>query len=232
MSQLSATPLPQPVGELRSPQGPATALTLLLSLAAVLGLFSVTVDYRARQLMTQVIADPAGLEQADLDLVDSLQSLIIVGQKYLNLALVVVFLMWFHRVRLNGQVFRPDGFSQSAGWAIGGWFVPIANFVLPYRVARETWEASAQNAPDGSFRPNSGALVTAWWVVFAGSWVFRLFVGFRHPAGTDAELLDAFALRAISDLAIAAAAVLAIVFVCRLTALQKVKAIQGPNAAA
>ncbi|MFZ3497008.1 DUF4328 domain-containing protein [Streptomyces sp. 5.8] len=232
MSQLSATPLPQPVGELRSPQSLATALTVLLSLAAALALFSGTVDYHARQLMTEVIADPASLERGDLDLVDSLQGLIISGQKLLGLALLVVFLIWFHRVRLNGQVFRPDGFSQSAGWAIGGWFVPIANFVVPYRVARETWEASAQNAPDGSFRPASGAPVTAWWVVFAFSWVLKFFVAFRHPAGTDEELLDAFALRAVSDLTTAAAAVMAILFVRKLTALQGVRAVQGSNAAA
>ncbi|WP_407839582.1 DUF4328 domain-containing protein [Streptomyces sp. DSM 116496] len=231
MSQSSATPLQRPVGELRSPQVLATALTVLLSLVPVLGLFSVTVDHHARQLMTQVVADPATLERGDLDLVDALQSLLLVGQTFLGWVLVVVFILWFHRVRLNGQVFRPDGFSQSAGWAIGAWFVPFVNLVLPYRVARETWEASAQNAPDGSFRPRSGAPVTAWWAVFVLSWVLRLFVGLRHPAGTDAELRDAFALRAVSDLTTGAAAVLAIVFVRKLTELQRVKAFEGPNAA-
>ncbi|MCY0935785.1 hypothetical protein [Streptomyces sp. H34-S4] len=63
-----------------------------------------------------------------------------------------------------------------------------------------------------------------------GGWVLRLFVAFRHPAETAEEFRDAFSLAAVADLTIAAAAVLAVLFVRRLTALQQVKAFQGPNA--
>ncbi|MGW6708353.1 DUF4328 domain-containing protein [Streptomyces sp. NPDC054956] len=232
MSQLSATPLPQPVGELRSPQSLGTGLTVALSFAAGLALFSAGVDFYARGLMADLVADPASVEQDSLELVDSLQSVVASGAKLLGLGLIVVSIMWFHLVRRNGQVFRPDGFSQSAGWAIGGWFVPIANFVLPYRVALETWEASAQNRSDGSYRRISSAPVTAWWVVFVISRVLGLFVAYRHSAETAEEFLDAFALSTVADLTSFAAAVLAVLFVRKLTALQEIKATQGPNAAA
>lgn len=219
------------MGELRSPQGLATALTVLLSLEAGLALLASGAGFYARQLMQDLIADPGSVAEDSLDRVDSFQMVLASGRDLLGPALLVVFLMWFHRVRLNGQVFRPDGFSQGTGWAIGGWFVPIANFMLPYRVALETWEASTQNAPDGSFRRISAAPVTAWWVLYAFSWVLRFYVKLQNQSETAEEFSEYFALGAAADLTTAAAAVPAVLFVRKLTALQQVKAFQGPNAA-
>ncbi|MCM1970081.1 DUF4328 domain-containing protein [Streptomyces sp. NPDC002812] len=229
---MSPTPLPRPVGELRSPEALARAVTVLLSLEAALALLASGTGFYARQLMEDLIADPGSVAEDSLDRVDSLQMTLASGRDLLGLVLLVVFLIWFHRVRLNGQAFRPDGFSQSAGWAIGGWFIPIANFVLPYRVARETWDASAQNAPDGSFRAVPGAVVTAWWVAYTFSWVLRIYERLQNQVETAEDFSDAFTLGAVADLTTAAAAVLAVLFVRKLTALQGVRAVQGPNAAA
>lgn len=232
MSQLSATPLPKPAGGLRSPQGLARALTVLLSLEAGVGLLSAGSGIYARQLMEDLIADPGSVAEDRLDWVDNFQMVLASGWNLLGLALAVVFLIWFHRVRLNGQAFRPDGFSQSVGWAIGGWFVPIANFVLPYRVALETWEASVQNAPDGSFRRISASPVTAWWVLYSFSWVLRIYVRLQNQPETAEEFSEYFALGAAADLSTAAAAVLAVLFVRKLTVLQEVRVVHGPNATA
>ncbi|MEU3910919.1 DUF4328 domain-containing protein [Streptomyces sp. NPDC029721] len=75
----------------------------------------------------------------------------------------VVFLIWFHRVRTNGQVFRPDGFSQSSGRAIGAWFVPLGNVCLPYRIAKETWRAGVRRLlrPADSRRSRPGGRLRA-----------------------------------------------------------------------
>ncbi|MFD5145423.1 DUF4328 domain-containing protein [Streptomyces sp. NPDC058401] len=223
--------MPQPVDELRSPQSLATALTVMLSLEAGLALLSAGVGFYGRGLMQDLITDPGSVAEDSLDRVDNMQMMIASGRNLLGLALLVVFLVWFHRVRSNGQVFRPDGFSQGAGWAIGAWFIPIVNFALPYRVALETWEASTQNAPDGSFRRTSAAPLTVWWVVYAFSWVLRLYDRFQNPAETAEEFSGQFTLGAVADLTTAVAAVLAVLFVRKLTALQAVKAVQGPNAA-
>nr|WP_275432071.1 MULTISPECIES: DUF4328 domain-containing protein [unclassified Streptomyces] len=172
--------------------------------------------------------------QADgLDLVDSLTTLTGFALRGVHLATLVVFLMWFHRVRCNGQVFRPDGFSQSAGWAIGGWFVPLANFFLPYRTARETWDASTQYASDGSYRETSGTAVVAWWLTFVASVILGWNFARRYAAaGTPEEFRDVFSFGTVADLTTVVAAGLAVLFVRKLTAMQHVKATQGPNAAA
>ncbi|MBT2452363.1 DUF4328 domain-containing protein [Streptomyces sp. ISL-43] len=225
--------LPQAAQVLRSPQGLATALTALLSVGAAVDVFSSGVSLYTWKLMKDFIADPTTIDNDSLNLSDSLSTLTGFAQNVLRLVTGVVFILWFHRVRCNGQVFRPDGFSQSAGWAIGGWFVPFANLFFPYRTARETWDASTQYAPDGSYRQVSGTPVVAWWLAFVASMILNRVLSLRYTnAETPEAIRDVSSFGAVSDLSSVVAAVLAIVFVRKLTALQRVKATQGPNAAA
>ncbi|MFD6885613.1 DUF4328 domain-containing protein [Streptomyces sp. NPDC059957] len=229
----SPYPASQPVQVLRSPQGLATAVTALLSVGAVFALLATWGKVTRWQHMKQVLTDPPGTDHSGMAAADFLNSLVEFAQSLTTAATVVVFLMWFHRVRCNAGVFRPDGFSQSAGWAIGGWFVPIANLFFPYRTARETWDASVQNAPDGSFRSISGAPVVAWWLVGVSGWFLHGLASYQYgKAEGAAEVRDASSLGAFGDLIAVVAAVLAVLFVRKLTAMQGVKAAQGPNAAA
>ncbi|MBT1189771.1 DUF4328 domain-containing protein [Streptomyces sp. CJ_13] len=218
-------PPPHAADVLRSPQGLATALTALLSAGAAVDLFSSGVGLYTRKLMTDYAVDPAAVESGSLDLSDSLTTRTGFAQGLFALATAVVFIIWFHRVRCNGQVFRPDCFSRSAGWAIGGWFVPIGNLFIPYRTARETWEASTPYDPDGTHRRVSVAPVIAWWLVFIASEFLYRFASAQYVrAETPEEIRDASALNAAVDLTAVVAAVLAVVFVRKLTALQRARA--------
>ncbi|MFF5182669.1 DUF4328 domain-containing protein [Streptomyces sp. NPDC000345] len=143
------------------------------------------------------------------------------------LATVVVYLCWFHRVRVNAEWFRPDGHRMSRGWAIGGWFTPIVNLWYPRRITVDIWDASSPGAPWE--RPRSHALVNAWWTL----WVLSLLAdraGSRMyaRAETPSELHDALFQVMCADGLDLAAAVLAILVVLRLTAMQNTKALQGP----
>ncbi len=230
MSIDATGPTPPPAGAtLRSPEGFATALTALLSVGAVAELLSSGVSLFTWKLMKDFLADPASVDDASLDLSDTLTTATGVAQLILYLATIVVFLVWFRRVRRNGQVFRPDGFSQSPGWAIGGWFVPIANFFFPYRTARETWAASSPYAPDGSPSHVPTAPVTAWWLVFlASQFLDRVSTKMYTASDTPEELRDVSAFGAVVNLTCVVSAVLAVRFVRKLTALQRAKAEQRP----
>ncbi|MGW0748572.1 DUF4328 domain-containing protein [Streptomyces sp. NPDC002587] len=226
-------PGPPPlVDVLRSPQGLATALTVLLSLAAGVNLFSAGANLFAWSLMKDVIAHPGQVPEDTLDVSDALTGLAGGFQLLTMLGTATVFIIWFHRVRSNGEIFRPDAFTLGRGWAIGGWFVPIGNLFLPFRVARQTWVASTQLGPDGSHRHVSSAPLTAWWVVWViAAFTDRVFAQMYKRAETPEAVRDASVVGVTSDLLIVAAAVLAILFVRKLTALQNTKAAQGPNAA-
>ncbi|RST06559.1 DUF4328 domain-containing protein [Streptomyces sp. WAC07149] len=225
-------PPPPPVQQLRSPQGLATALTVLLLGTAVVNVYSAAANLNTWSLMGDVAADPSSVSDDTLDQSDMLVG-VAAGLQWLALAATaVVFVIWFYRVRVNGQVFRPDAFTLGSGWAVGSWFVPLGNLFLPYKVARQTWEASVQLAPDGSFRRVSSAPVTSWWLVWVLSLVLDRVLGVVYVRAETPESLGAASLLGVvSDLTVVAAAVLAVQFVRKLTALQNVKATQGPYAA-
>ncbi|MFI5670461.1 DUF4328 domain-containing protein [Streptomyces sp. NPDC051704] len=226
-----AAPWP-PADVLRSPRGLAVAVTALLGVAAAVNLFSAAIGGYVFSLMKRLTANPESVGDDALDRSDTLTAIAGSLQFLILLATAVVFIIWFHRVRVNGEIMRPDAFSQTRGWAIGGWFIPLGNLFLPYRTAREIWTASTQFAPDGSFREVSAAPVNTWWAV----WVFsalsdRVLSVMYRRAETPEALRDASAVGMVTDLLTVAAAVLAIVFVRKLTAMQTTKAEQGPYAA-
>lgn len=209
---------------LRSPRTLASWVTVLLCAGAMVDLLAAGIGLYSWSLAEELAVRPAAAAEQDFDLADLMRVRVGAFQQLCFLATAGVFIAWFHRSRRNGQVFRPDAFSQSAGWAIGGWFVPLANFFLPYRTARETWDACADRGPDGSARV-SGAPVIAWWLTFIGAKILERFADrdFRN-AQTVEDYAGAYAFGAVTDLLHVVAAVFAILFVGKLTVMQRAKA--------
>lgn len=60
------------------------------------------------------------------------------------IATIVCFLMWLYRAHNNLPAFghSPNSLAYSSGWAIGSFFVPFANLVVPYRAIKEVWQKS------------------------------------------------------------------------------------------
>ncbi|MER5308351.1 DUF4328 domain-containing protein [Streptomyces sp. NPDC002773] len=146
------------------------------------------------------------------------------GQTLLSLPTQIVFIIWFFRVRRNAEVFASDLHRGGPGWAIGAWFVPIAQFWWPRSVAAGTWRASRRD-PYGDGKEEPLALLNWWWAV----WIFSVLFGtFASAVYDDADRADEF--RAGAGLLVAwtvldtVAAVLAILFVRRLTSMQHRKA--------
>ncbi|MFF3562604.1 DUF4328 domain-containing protein [Streptomyces sp. NPDC002574] len=233
-SQPGLTPTPPVLPRvLRSPGGLANAVTVLLALMMAFDLFSIASDVNLHSLAGTLTADGlVSISGDDADRAEVLVGVAALLQGLGFLATAVVFIIWFHRVRSNGEVFSPNGFNRGRGWAIGGWFIPFANIRIPYRIARDTWAASTQLAPDGSWRPLRTGIVTVWWIALLAD---RVATEVTSQMFTGAETPDALGDAAIglsfSDALDILAAVLAIRFVRRLTAMQHIKAVQGPVAA-
>lgn len=60
------------------------------------------------------------------------------------IATVVFFLMWVYRARENLTAFGVGKrqLQYSSGWAVGSFFVPFVNLVVPYRAMKELWQKS------------------------------------------------------------------------------------------
>ncbi|MFF9079918.1 DUF4328 domain-containing protein [Streptomyces rubiginosohelvolus] len=213
----------------RSPLGLARAVTALLGVVIAADLFAIATGLHLRGLWQQVEADGAlNVYVGDARTAETLYGIAALSQGVALLATGVVFIIWFHRTRRNAEVFDPSVQRMGPGWAVGGWFVPIANFWFPYRVASGAWEASAQTRPDGGWRTVPRTPLNLWWGAWVVSLLFtrvteRLWDG---AVGAE-EVVRAAGLVAASDAVDIVAAVLAILYVRAVTGMQVERALHG-----
>lgn len=86
-----------------------------------------------------------------------------------------IWIIWQHRVRQNLEGQEGRRFRWGPGMAIGGWFIPLANLIIPFLSMWEVVGATAEVVPSPDPRSErllrSGRKVLAWWWV---GWVGRL----------------------------------------------------------
>ncbi|MET9432793.1 DUF4328 domain-containing protein [Streptomyces sp. NPDC006551] len=207
---------------LRNPNGLSYAVVSLLAALAVADAALFVAAFDVRLLMAGDLndhPDPAGFAHLGVDVVAVFQLLI-------QLALGVVFIIWFYRVRKNAGVFAPDLHRGGPGWAIGAWFVPIANLWWPRSVAVGTWRASRRDPyGDGKEAGESFAVLNLWWIFWIVTDAGSLFATAVYD---DADTVEEFAAGAACLMGAAVfdivAALFAILFVRRLTSMQHAKA--------
>ncbi|BBC36084.1 hypothetical protein SGFS_073780 [Streptomyces graminofaciens] len=221
-------PVRTPHGDawLRSPVGLGRAVAVLLGAVIAADLFAVWADFT---LLDALGPSPYGVYEAafhEAERADWLNGIAGSAQMASYVATAVVFLIWFHRVRVNAEVFEPFGHQKKRGWAIGGWFVPFANLWFPRRIAIDTWDASSPWE-----KPRSHALVNAWWTLWLINQISSQVAtrGYRG-AETPEEIVAATERMLFSDAFDIVSAVFAILFVLVLTRMQDAKAKSGPRA--
>jgi hypothetical protein len=137
----------------------------------------------------------------------------------------IAFLVWFYRAHQNitalGDVAR-----HGSGYAVGSWFIPFVGWVVPCQAATDIWRGSVgppSHDPDAVPRQQGEALVVSWWVAFLTSGlaasISSVVSGIRS---SDYETVNAIAI--VSDLLSLVAAVLAMLFVHRITERQRATA--------
>jgi hypothetical protein len=141
------------------------------------------------------------------------------------LATAVCFIIWFWRAAKNNEALGREKPRLGPGWAIGGWFIPLANFVIPVLIAQDLWRGSDPSVPRGDSRWRIGprsALVGWWWGLCLLSLV-RVGAGSsadeRHPTLSDIRSSNIRAL--IGMLFSIGASILAILVVRRITQRQE-----------
>ncbi|WP_327353901.1 DUF4328 domain-containing protein [Streptomyces sp. NBC_01304] len=231
MSQMPVAPPPPPEqyriapsAALRSPVGLSKAVVAVLGLVIATDLFAVWQGFASWDLFERILGHGSyTLEEADR--ADTLYAASGVAQVAALIAAAVVFIVWFHRARVNAEVFAPEYHAKKRGWVIWGWFVPVVNLWFPKQIASDIWNASTI---EGSNR--SRGLLNAWWTVWIVNLVYGRFATQRYMKAEEAaDIKQALMGVVVSDLIDIAAAVLAIVFVARLTRMQHEKALRGPG---
>jgi Domain of unknown function (DUF4328) len=94
----------------------------------------------------------------------------------------LIFVVWFHQAYRRARAVGGE-MRYSNGWAIGGWFIPIASFWIPCKLANDIWWGSGP-PKERSWRERS-ALVISWWLALAFAVLTARFIG-----ASDVDTLD------------------------------------------
>ncbi|MGW2472069.1 DUF4328 domain-containing protein [Streptomyces sp. NPDC001665] len=224
------TPNGPRLDQLRSPVGLAKAVCVLLGAVAVADVLSIAAGVHSRMLLAEGLDDGfLSVSDDELTLADNLTGAAASLQAFTLLATGIVFLVWFRRARRNAEVFDAYAQSMRPGWAIGAWFVPIGNLWLPYRVASGIWTASAPIGTPGGRPAAPRGLLNAWWAALVVDQLVSRGAGRYYARAESGDaMVRGLDMLAAGDALDVAAAVLAILFVRRLTEMQSRRANLGP----
>ena len=140
----------------------------------------------------------------------------------------IIFIAWFHRAYGNLPALGVSTPRRGRGWAIGGWFIPIANLFIPKQMANDLWRAG-----DPELRPADhgwqsrpvAAIVHWWWALYLVSGALANISGRLMEDATNlADLRSAIVVNAVAQAIGIASAVAAILVVKRATARQESRA--------
>jgi len=93
---------------------------------------------------------------------DTRQQIVAIFQLLVYITAGVLSLMWIHRACFNARV-RATSMQFTPGWAVGWYFIPIANLWKPYQAMKEIWETTDAQANKSM---TEGAWLLGWWWTF------------------------------------------------------------------
>ena len=104
-------------------------------------------------------------------------SIVPVVASMLQIAAVVITIIWMFRVAANHRALHRGG-TWGPGWAIAGWVLPPFIYVIPTLMLAELWKASDPDVPmGGNWRAKAAApLPVVWGVLYSAASVLSLSV--------------------------------------------------------
>ncbi|MEO6318229.1 MAG: DUF4328 domain-containing protein [Acidimicrobiales bacterium] len=184
--------MPRP--PMRSLKGLSLALLVLLIILALTEVGAAAARSNRAGLLDDLSGSPFGgavsfSEMSDADDAVAAFSGIHV---LLLLAAGIVFIIWQFRHAKNAEVVGARG-GLGPGWAIGGWFIPLANLVLPTVQIFQSSKASDVASRQEGRSPKGSALVIVWGVLFGLGLIVLAAGGALAPADDDGDFeLDSF----------------------------------------
>jgi hypothetical protein len=145
---------------------PALLAQVMLAAAGVVSAVAVWFVVVQRALLERVENNPASVSVSDVladkHRVDTLNAV----WAGVFIATIVAFLVWFAIAYRSLDALGARR-RYGKGWAVGGWFVPIANLFVPRRLAIDLWSGNRSESEPGPQAPTTSALVNCWW----GAWI-------------------------------------------------------------
>jgi hypothetical protein len=84
-----------------------------------------------------------------------------IGALATGLPAAIIYLFWKYRAAVNARIIDPNAMIFSPAMAVGSYFIPLVNFVIPYRAMAGIARASGIHQ----------GLVVLWWTAQVGGFV-------------------------------------------------------------
>ncbi|MGW2325334.1 DUF4328 domain-containing protein [Streptomyces sp. NPDC001700] len=235
----AASPMGMPPGGVDLRRGLATTLTVLFGVTIAVLILAFIARVQQYNLYGDVL-DGVSVSGSDADDADDFYAFALVVSSLSMLAVAIVWPIWFRRLRVNAETFAPGQHRFSAGWAAGAWFTPVVSLWFPKQIANDIWRASS---PQGPHQANRN-LLNGWWVCWVisgplfslslGQWSNArqraLDSGIFGARGAIEDMQTAIGTNCFAYLLTIAAAILGLLLVRQITAMQEQRAALPPQA--
>lgn len=194
---------------------------------SVMALALVTTAVASSLLVRRYGTDTLALEDPPADPLLFALGLSALGYALCLLVGIVIFCVWVYRANVNADALVSGATEFTPGWAVGWFFIPLANLFKPYQAVSEIYRASDPDAdPDFWSVTPVPFYLPLWW----GSWVaFNLIAGFNRPLFGQLSTTGPGSTAVLVEGAVGAlAAVLLVVVTRRIHRLQVEKARRVP----
>ena len=155
--------------------GALTAIITVLLLFGVVGSVAETLaSYSHLGLLNRM---RSGMQVTQAEASANAARLVSISSAAMVLLIVnaISFGIWIVRAHKNLRAFGITDTTFTPGWALGWFFVPIANFVRPFQAMKELWQASHAGAEWS--KSSSTNLVNSWWCLWLLSGVYGNVIG-------------------------------------------------------
>ena len=142
-----------------------------------------------------------------------------------SVVLIVVFLVWLYRIRINEDDLGISGTRFSNGWSVWVWFIPIMHLFRPYQIMKEAWQASDPDAiSDGWMQSAISPLLGWWWALWlVGNYAANISLRIFFGADDLRSYIDSDRLDLVSSALLILCALLAIMIVRGISARQDMR---------
>ncbi len=158
-----------PPARWRSLRGITTTLTWLFVAHIVLTGFLIIGVFNHLRVLSDKEAGGFVFDTKAVNDANAFPAAMIILSGIVAITIFVLLIIWLFRAAKNNEALGRQNPRLSAGWAIGGWFIPLANFVIPFIIMDDVWRGSDPSIPRGD--PNwrrSSTLGAIWaWLVTA-----------------------------------------------------------------
>jgi Domain of unknown function (DUF4328) len=142
--------------------GRATLVSALLFVGAVVDVVAIGLTLAEIDLLNDVIAGRT-VNPDDFIAMDGRMSAWAGVSGFVLIATVVAWCLWQHRGQSNLVALDRKCLEYTPGWAVGWWFVPIANLWKPFLTVRELWKASEPTLDGSRWHSLRTPMVLGWW---------------------------------------------------------------------